>query len=1077
MSRPPVPCLVVENTARPPVPLGAGVSIGRSARHAVQLPDGQVSGDHAEIRPEGGSWVLRDLGSTNGTRVNGKPVTLTLRLADGDCIEIGPFRLRVRGLEPLPSPGPEERPAPFTPPAWPPGLPAAPGAPFPSQSAVARPPSIPPPPPPAYASAVADPRQPIPPRPCPPPYGRPGFPPGLEPRPRKKGKAAAWIILSGAVLVAAGVFLWLFVLRPAPAPGPAADDRRHQTLDPVFPNTPAGSVEPAPGFRITWPANALDKAREFRIRKLEGPGFTDAARRIPAAVGLPVLAFDLDAGLKPEETLPGPVRVQLDLAALGVPREIWPELAVARLDPAGTPEFMSGRAQGGVLAFEARKNCPYVLSLLLGLVLAGGHVYENSKKFPGGAYKSDRLLEYNLYWPARMEAVNAAEVDRVARETEQVMVAHGWDPSTRSWTPPSGEQGSIAPPIWVARKWSALRADPDYQHLRELAGDPAWRRANVWPRKVALAAAALEKADRYLLKERKFRRPGYVMDVVLLDPWPVEYGADALGMEMDLATTYPFLHLNGQIDLSDNDELNMTVVHELFHALQKEYYAINRDSLLWFLEAAAVALEYEASAWYVKAGWNKRQLFLTDRDYWETFRYPLQDPAEDEIQSRRHGYTVSLFLEFLRDNPAYNPHGRDEFLPRLMNAFSGYLTGPVGALYGFASRKAKDLADQFLDFCRQRSPAMFANVRAKAAARPNEALLQGILARLSPAQPLLDWEYKKGAPLSTTFRAVSVADFPESARKDARIVLINGRSEAMTAWSVHHRVSTSVKTAWAEADDRCLDLPLSGADEVRLQRIEAFASTTWTSPDERLRLFVLVPPAKPELEHRADTLKVRIPAGPLRSLGLVDHYRVTVIPPGGGKPLTFTTRDGLLELDIREAEAKAGPVTLKDPKGKGAVTISAAEMQGIMDQMAYLQGSAPTYGVSCQEVVLLPAAPEPKPLAGPPSPAALAEKKGEAVGGVNVEGTWEGPVTLTSVTMTLVIEPGEAGYAVKLTQRLSGEPGSQVYFGKAAMEGGRQVYQLYVKEGSAYLGPMTTLHVLGPDTLAMFAPNVTLRRK
>ena len=50
----------------------AGVTMGRSRQSDVMVDDPNVSRSHAEIRPRGGSWVLTDLNSTNGTRLNGR---------------------------------------------------------------------------------------------------------------------------------------------------------------------------------------------------------------------------------------------------------------------------------------------------------------------------------------------------------------------------------------------------------------------------------------------------------------------------------------------------------------------------------------------------------------------------------------------------------------------------------------------------------------------------------------------------------------------------------------------------------------------------------------------------------------------------------------------------------------------------------------------------------------------------------------------------------------------------------------------------------------------------------------------
>jgi hypothetical protein len=67
----------------------AGVTIGRSRQCDVVLSDPNVSRQHAEIRPRGGAWVLSDLGSTNGSLLNGRRIEGPEVVKPGDEIEIG----------------------------------------------------------------------------------------------------------------------------------------------------------------------------------------------------------------------------------------------------------------------------------------------------------------------------------------------------------------------------------------------------------------------------------------------------------------------------------------------------------------------------------------------------------------------------------------------------------------------------------------------------------------------------------------------------------------------------------------------------------------------------------------------------------------------------------------------------------------------------------------------------------------------------------------------------------------------------------------------------------------------------
>ncbi len=76
------------------VGIGAGLTIGRAADNDVVLRDERVSRHHARIAGRRGSLVLSDLGSTNGTEVNGQRVSDVV-LGAGDRIRMGETTLEV----------------------------------------------------------------------------------------------------------------------------------------------------------------------------------------------------------------------------------------------------------------------------------------------------------------------------------------------------------------------------------------------------------------------------------------------------------------------------------------------------------------------------------------------------------------------------------------------------------------------------------------------------------------------------------------------------------------------------------------------------------------------------------------------------------------------------------------------------------------------------------------------------------------------------------------------------------------------------------------------------------------------
>src|SRR5262245_60424172 len=78
-------------------PLGASCSIGRSPSNHIVLGDGKVSRRHAIVlRQDSKEYLLMDLGSGNGSFINGLRIAKPTLLHDGDCVGIGESILKFR---------------------------------------------------------------------------------------------------------------------------------------------------------------------------------------------------------------------------------------------------------------------------------------------------------------------------------------------------------------------------------------------------------------------------------------------------------------------------------------------------------------------------------------------------------------------------------------------------------------------------------------------------------------------------------------------------------------------------------------------------------------------------------------------------------------------------------------------------------------------------------------------------------------------------------------------------------------------------------------------------------------------
>lgn len=64
-------------------------TIGRAVSNAVVLDDPSVSAEHAAVQLRGGIWWLDDLGSVNGSWIDGEPVHGAMPLAPGSAVRLG----------------------------------------------------------------------------------------------------------------------------------------------------------------------------------------------------------------------------------------------------------------------------------------------------------------------------------------------------------------------------------------------------------------------------------------------------------------------------------------------------------------------------------------------------------------------------------------------------------------------------------------------------------------------------------------------------------------------------------------------------------------------------------------------------------------------------------------------------------------------------------------------------------------------------------------------------------------------------------------------------------------------------
>ncbi|MGH2669736.1 MAG: FHA domain-containing protein [bacterium] len=83
-----------------PPPGSPTVRIGRGPGATLRLADVSVSRCHAELRHIGDGWMLRDLGSMNGTHLNGLRITTPVTVRPGDHLRFGAVTYRLTWTDP-----------------------------------------------------------------------------------------------------------------------------------------------------------------------------------------------------------------------------------------------------------------------------------------------------------------------------------------------------------------------------------------------------------------------------------------------------------------------------------------------------------------------------------------------------------------------------------------------------------------------------------------------------------------------------------------------------------------------------------------------------------------------------------------------------------------------------------------------------------------------------------------------------------------------------------------------------------------------------------------------------------------
>ena len=509
-------------------------------------------------------------------------------------------------------------------------------------------------------------------------------------------------LIINALLLVEAVLIVFFLLRMITKPrdkeaGPVVPDRELtiaeqegiEPVEPVVGNSKPVDVQPVDGIRITAPANALDKDREFKITPVDEKTWEKTEKRIADESGEKMLfCFDLDAGMKPEEHIPGEYTVSLDLEQMGIPPELYDYISIWRQSGDYFQKYCT-RIEDGKLIYRSNQNSivvgtlayyiiDYGLLALIGVVSRWTYDkvtcpdffnYDDDRisvtlKHPNGDHTiyahfkmteyKDRFDEFKSSKKDHKNRLNELEKQADAEYKRRLDARYG--EGGMRWLKEWGDKRSKEAIDRSAIFMKLCKEDEQLKKIEELMKLP--------PSLVDLGLMIIA-ANKFLSEHEGLTNPFWNLAIYLMDigdKGRLVYPAASVGA--------PYVLLNYAGMLSENipykrqgkgEDMLMTLTHELYHYRQKKsQWITNMDYRTE--ETTAAYQEKVSSAYFFKKGIMTTKVSVSDhgiiemspRVNYEMFGNDFNANAkkyEGFLQNRKdaadESYTYADLMDFL----------------------------------------------------------------------------------------------------------------------------------------------------------------------------------------------------------------------------------------------------------------------------------------------------------------------------------------------------------------------------------------------------------------------------------------------
>ena len=416
------------------------------------------------------------------------------------------------------------------------------------------------------------------------------------------------IILDAAIILA--VALFMFVIRPwdkadkveadyTPAPELSiAEQEGVEPREPMVGNSKAVDVEPVEGIRITAAANALDKDREFKITAVDEKTWEVAEKKVAEVSGEKMLfCFDLDAGMAPEEHIPGEYTVSMDLKKMGIPPSLYDYISVWRKTDDQLQKYCT-TIENDILSYRSDQNSAVLASIGYGVVYWGkaaavgyaiSWVVANlldsdyafgcdalvKLKHPSGdhdIYWQFQLSEYgDRYeeWKTRKSDLKKrmAELEKLADEQYELEMNNRYGEGGMSWLKESGNKRSKEAIDRSAILVSLCENDTKLKEIKDLMELPP---------SILDVGRQLILANQFLTNNQGLTAPFWNVPVYMVDN--IILGGTMGRLQNPMLTT-PYIQANYErminhrktyVRKGPGEGMLLTLTHELFHYRQRK---------------------------------------------------------------------------------------------------------------------------------------------------------------------------------------------------------------------------------------------------------------------------------------------------------------------------------------------------------------------------------------------------------------------------------------------------------------------------------------------------------------------------